>query len=82
MEAGKKQFMAECSAPLMRLAAAQPDCKRVCGEKAHLGGRLTATLRWFGCGKCGDFPQGGTGIALTIWPCEFMILSEYNRLCD
>ena len=37
MEAEKQQFMAECSAPLMRLAAAQPDCKRVCGKKAHLG---------------------------------------------
>ena len=28
-------------------------------------------LRWFGCGKCGDFPQGDTGITLAFWPCVF-----------
>jgi hypothetical protein len=40
------------------------------------------SLRWLGCRKCGDIPQGGTGIALAFCLCVFRLLcmTDHERM--
>jgi len=50
------------------------------------GSITVASLRWLGCGGCGDIPQGGTGIALAaslaFWPCAHRLQCRYTTQWD
>jgi hypothetical protein len=46
------------------------------------GSITVASLRWLGCGGCGDIPQGGTGIALAFWPCALRLKCRYTTQWD
>ena len=43
------------------------------GSLRDAPGQTQGSFRWQGCGKCGDIPQGGTGIALAFCLCEYRL---------
>ena len=65
--------------PTNHCAGARTHCNIQCAIVSELSKGFWS-LRWFGCGKCGDISQEGTGIALESCLCVFRLHPSRGRM--